>query len=182
MAIGQAEAFQMLMNEEIDALFYVDGVPTKLFADTSIDGSKFHLLDILEPELLATYSAVEIPGGTYPFQPDPVNSVAVKAVLMTYDYKPEKNDYHKSSCEAVSNLSSLILTNLERLRATGHPKWKEVDLKAVPPGWQVGECVKTGMAADYKASCSPAETAGVANNNNNVDQEYLNLLKQRFRQ
>ncbi|MEZ5800866.1 MAG: hypothetical protein R3D29_10890 [Nitratireductor sp.] len=38
--------------------------------------------------------------------------VAVKAVLMTYDYDVKKNAYHRESCKAVSDFSSLILTNL----------------------------------------------------------------------
>ena len=46
------------------------------------------------------------------------------------------------------------------------------------PGWQVGVCVKAGMALDYKPSCKPnAGTTGGAGDEN---EEYLNLLKQRL--
>ena len=176
--IGPSDAFPKLMNGEIDALFYVSGVPTDLFSDTAIDGSRFHLLDIMEPELLATYTAAEIPGGAYPFQPDPVNSIAVKAVLMTYDYAPGKNDYHRQSCKTVSDTSNLILKNLERLRSSGHPKWKEVDLAQVPPGWKVGNCVKAGMLPDYKLACTPTKTSAAVERD--TDREYLKLLKQQF--
>ncbi len=151
--IGPADALPMLLNGEIDAVFNVSGVPTKLFSDPTIDGSKFHLLDILEPELLATYTATKIPGGTYPFQPEQANVVAVRAVLMTYDYKPGGNKYNRQSCKAVSDLSSIILTNLESLKKFGHQKWKDVDLSQLPPYWKVGDCVKAGMAVNYKLSC-----------------------------
>lgn len=179
LAVGAAEALPMLLNGEIDAIFYVAGAPTKLFSDVAIDGAKFHLLDILEPELLATYTPAEIAGGTYPFQPEPVSVVAVKAVLMTYDYKPNKNPYHKESCKTVSDFSSIVLTNLERLRKTGHPKWRDVDLSELPPGWQVGECVKAGMATTYKLSCTQVSNT-LAAPAGTVDEEYLNLLKQRL--
>ncbi len=175
-AIGAAEALPMLMNGEIDAFFYVAGAPTRLFSEAAIDGSKFHLLNILEPALLATYTASKIAAGTYPFQPDPVDVVAVKAVLMTYDYKAKKNPYHRKSCKVVSDFSSLILSNLDRLKKNGHPKWQSVDLTQLPPGWKVGECVKVGMAADYKPACTAATSAVVAK-----DEEYLKLLKQRLK-
>ncbi len=175
-AIGAAEALPMLLNGEIDAMFYVAGAPTKLFSDAAIDGEKFRLVNIEEPELLATYTPTKIAGGTYPFQRDPVNVVAVKAVLMTYDYKAAKNSYHRQSCKAVSDFSSIILSNLDRLKRTGHPKWKDVNLSELPPGWKVGSCVKEGMAANYKPTCSATAKAPRAAS----DDEYLKLLKQRL--
>ena len=176
--VGASDALEMLLDGQIDALFYVAGAPTKLFSNIDIDGSRYHLVDIMEPELQATYTTAEIPGGTYPFQPDPVNVVAVKAVLMTYDYKPQKNAYHRESCKAVSDVSSLILTNFERLKASGHPKWRNVDFSQLPPGWRVGECVKVGMQPRYKLTCTPS--AGTLRQSAETDEEYLNLLKSRL--
>jgi TRAP transporter TAXI family solute receptor len=179
--IGSADALPQLLAGEIDALFYVAGAPTKLFEDPQIDGANFHLLDINEAPLRATYTPSEIPAGTYPFQPDPVDAVAVKAVLMTFNYDPKKSDYHAQSCKAASDIAALLLTNLDNLRQNGHPKWKNVDLTAIPPGWQVSDCVKAGMRESYKLECKtpiqPATTASVPG-----DQEYLDLLKERLKQ
>ncbi len=175
-SIGASEAMPKLLRGEIDAIFYVAGAPTKLFAESAIDGGKFQLVNIEEPELLATYTSAQIPAGTYPFQPDPVNVVAVKAVLMTYDYKASKNNYHKQSCKAVSDFSSIVLSNLDRLKRIGHPKWKNVDLTELPPGWKVGTCVKVGMAANYKPACTITAKAPSAAG----DDEYLRLLKKRL--
>ncbi len=178
--IGASDALEMLLDGKIDALFYVAGAPTKLFSNIDIDGSKYHLVDILEPELLATYTAAQIPGGTYPFQPDPASVVAVKAVLMTYDYDPNKNVYHQQSCKAVSDISSVILTNIDRLKESGHPKWRDVDFTRLPPGWRVGDCVKAGMASTYKLTCTPGPS--LANSTvEAADEEYLNLLKLRLK-
>ena len=174
------DALVKLQNGEIDALIYIAGVPTKLFADPNIDGSRFHLLPINEPLLQASYVSANIAAGTYPFQTEEVNVIAVKAVMMTYEYRIQKNRYQKESCKAVSDLSYLMLANLDQLKSEGHPKWKSVDLTAVPPGWQVGNCVKTGMALDYKLQCQ-APLAKVASKKTTTDEEYLNLLKLRLK-
>jgi hypothetical protein len=181
LAISSADALPKLLAGEIDAMFYVAGAPAALFADPAIDGARFHLLDIKDAPLLATYAPSEIEGGAYPFQTDPVSTVAVKAVLMTYDYQADKSDYHRDNCRAASDLAALMLANLERLRQSGHPKWKEIDLAAVPAGWQVSQCVKAGMARDYKPLCSPRiERTAEASPKTGADAEYLLLLKQRL--
>ncbi|MDO9415447.1 TAXI family TRAP transporter solute-binding subunit [Pararhizobium sp.] len=173
-------ALPKLLSGEIDALFYIAGAPTALFQSKDIDGKKVHLLPITEAPLLATYTPSKIEAGTYSFMDKPVDLIAVKAVMMTYDYDVKKNAYHRDSCKAVSDFSSLILNNMDKLTETGHPKWKDVDLTALPPGWQVGVCVKAGMAASYKPSCKASvEVTPAADNDGN--EEYLNLLKDRLK-
>ena len=184
LAISSADALPKLMSGDIDAMFYVAGAPASLFSDVRIDGSQFHLVDLSEPQLRAAYLAAEIPSGTYPFQPEPVSTIAVKAVLMTFDFTPEKSEYHAESCKAAADLSHLLLENLDRLRATGHPKWKDVDLTALPPGWKVSDCVKRGMAKDYAFTCGPRakpkQDVAAIPESASTDPEYLRLLKQRL--
>jgi len=171
-------ALPKLLSGDIDAFFYVAGAPAALFKNNPIDGTKFHLVPITEAPLLATYTQSRIDGGTYAFQKEPVDLIAVKAVMMTYDYDIKRNAYQRESCKAVSEFSNLILNNLDKLQETGHPKWKDVDLTALPPGWQVGVCVKAGMALDYKPACKAPEAASQQPDGN---EEYLNLLKQRLK-
>lgn len=178
-AINPDAALPQLKTGEIDAFFYVAGAPAPLFANADIDAEKFHLLPITDAPLLATYNASTIPAGTYPFEKDPVDLVAVKAVLMTFDYDTKRNAYHRQSCTSVADFSSLILNGMDKLQESGHPKWKTVDLTALPPGWQVGSCVKLGMAVDYQPKCTaPVPAAPAATDSN---EEYLNLLKQRLK-
>lgn len=179
LTINPDEALPKLLSGEIDAFFYVAGAPAALFANAQIDGTKFHLLPIKDAPLLATYTAATVPAATYSFQQEPVDLVAVKAVLMTYDYDPKKNAYHRESCRSVSDFSSLILNGMTALEAKGHPKWKSVDLTALPPGWQVGTCVKAGMALDYKPACTAL--AAQPTPAPDANEEYLNLLKQRLK-
>lgn len=157
--INATESMTQLLAGDIDAMFYVAGAPTKLFQSDQIDASKFHLLPIDDPTLSSVYVQTSIPGGTYPFQADPIDVVAVKAVLMTYDYNAGKNEYHRLSCKSVSDMSNLILTNFRQLQEVGHPKWKSVDLNDIPPGWDIGDCVNAGLADTYKMQCRGQVTA-----------------------
>jgi TRAP transporter TAXI family solute receptor len=174
--LGTTESLEKFLAGEIDALFYVAGAPASLFADPRIDPARHHLVPLDDAALKATYIATEIPAGAYAFQQAAVPTVAVKAVLMTFEYDPARNAYHRQSCNAVSDVANLMLTNLDRLKGEGHPKWKSVELTDLPPGWQVGACVKRGMALDYKVECRKAEPAAAQGG----DDEYLKLLKQRL--
>lgn len=160
--VNPGDALPMLLAGEIDALFYVAGAPAQAFQSADIDPEQFHLLPIEDETLRAVYVPSQIPGGTYPFQPEPVDLIAVKAVLMTYEYDPRLNGYHRASCKAVSDLAHLIINRFQHLKETGHPKWKEVDLNDLPPGWNVSECVNAGLEPTYEMPCGVGEPAAEA--------------------
>ena len=156
--IGPNESMEQLLAGQIDGFFYVAGAPTKLFLDPQIDAERFHLVPFDDPLLQSVYVPTEIPSGTYPFQADATPVVAVKAVLMTYEYEPRRNAYHQASCKAVSDVSHLIFTRFSELQQSGHPKWKQVDLSDIPPGWDIAQCANAGITANYSMSC-PARAA-----------------------
>ncbi len=155
LTIGPDDSMARLKSGDIDAFFYVAGAPTRLFAEADVDPAAFHLLPIVDPVLQAVYTPAQIPEGTYSFVSEPIDVVAVKAVLMTYEYEPRRNAYHRLSCDAVADVSNLILTQFSALQQNGHPKWKQVDLNDIPPGWEIGGCVNQGLAADYVLNCVP---------------------------
>lgn len=157
--INADEALERLLAGNLDAFFYVAGAPTAIFNDPAIDGERFHLVPIADPVLQAVYLPATIPANTYPFQTEPVDAIAVKAVLMTYEYDPGRNAYHRESCNAVTQISHLILTRFGELQQSGHPKWQQVDLNDIPPGWEVANCVNRGLRADYSLSCGPEDSA-----------------------
>ena len=162
--ISPADALPALKAGDIDAFFYVAGAPTALFAEGGIDAERFHLVPITDETLKSVYDAATIPANTYPFQPEAVNGIAVKALLMTFEYDPRGNSYQQQSCKAVSDLSNLMLTRLPQLQESGHPKWKNVDLQDIPPGWDIGNCVNAGIQPDYQLQCAAplASTAPAA--------------------
>ena len=155
LTIGPDEAMERLRAGDIDAFFFVSGAPTPIFEDDTIDPERFHLLPITDDVLRSVYTPARIEAGTYPFQQEAVDVVAVKAILMTYEYVPSRNAYHRESCRTVSDVSHLILTRIDTLRETGHPKWRKVDLQDVPPGWDVSRCVLDGIDPGYRSSCTP---------------------------
>ncbi|MDO5613285.1 MAG: TAXI family TRAP transporter solute-binding subunit [Paracoccus sp. (in: a-proteobacteria)] len=160
--ISPADALPELKAGNIDAFFYVAGAPAAIYTEGQIDGAQFHLLPIADPTLSAVYTPATIPAGTYDFQSQAVELLAVKAVLMTYEYNPRQNAYHRAACNGVSDLSSLILTRLDDLRENGHPKWKDVDLSDIPPGWDIASCVNRGISPDYQANCTAPATPAAA--------------------
>ncbi|AVO37461.1 TAXI family TRAP transporter solute-binding subunit [Pukyongiella litopenaei] len=153
------ESMAQLLGGELDAFFYVAGAPTRIFQNEAIDPARFHLVPISDPVLNTVYTPTSIPAGTYPFQSGPIEAVAVKAVLMTYEYDRNRNAYHRASCQAVSDVSHLILTRFPELRENGHPKWQQVDLGDIPPGWDIGACVNIGLAPAYNMQCGAPTTA-----------------------
>jgi uncharacterized protein len=163
LTINADDSLQALLNDEIDAFFYVAGAPTKLFQSPDIDAERFHLVPISDPTLQAVYVPATIQADAYPFQSAPVDVIAVKAVLMTYEYDPRRNAYHRESCKAVSDIAHLISSRFGELKADGHPKWNQVDLTALPPGWNIGACVNAGLSSDYNLTCEgdqPVATSG----------------------
>lgn len=153
LTIDAEASLEALLAGQIDAFFYIAGAPTAIFQSPRIDAEQYHLLPIEDPTLRAVYVPTQIEAGTYPFQQGPVDVVAVKAVLMTYGYDPRRNAYHRASCKAVADISHLVLTRFNELQQTGHPKWQEVDLGDLPPGWSVGDCVNAGLSETYQLAC-----------------------------
>lgn len=158
-AIGPNESLQALLAGDIDAFFYVAGAPTQLFLSEDIDPEAFHLVPIEDPTLRSVYTPARIAAGVYPFQTDAVDLIAVKAVLMTFEYDPGRNAYHAESCRAVSDLAHLVMTRFDELRASGHEKWQQVDLNDLPPGWDVGQCINAGLDPNYDMACEGSAVA-----------------------
>ncbi|VAW21107.1 hypothetical protein MNBD_ALPHA11-2070 [hydrothermal vent metagenome] len=151
-----ADSLEQLRAGSIDAFVYVAGSPTKLLSDTSA-GDDLRLVTI--PGAIAGdyYVPTTVKAGTYPWMAEDVMTASVRAVLMTYEFDPNRNTYFKESCDAVTEFSYLIKENIELLRRDGHPKWNEVDLDAVPSGWEQASCVKAAFDPQYQ----PPERGGV---------------------
>jgi len=134
-AIGTDEGLAQLKQRKIDAMFYVAGQPVKLFSEGVTAQDKLALIPITNKSILDFYLDVKIPAKTYSWQEQVINTVAVKAVLVSYDFRG-------INCENVGKFAKILQDNLEWLRANGHPKWKSVDLNAPVKGWEQYACVK----------------------------------------
>ena len=129
----------MLKDGDVDAMFYVAGFPVTLFKESVSLADDLKLLEINDKSITEFYVPSKIPASAYPWLKDDVNLVAVKAVIMTFDYKGD-------NCRNVFLVAEGIKDNLSKLRRTGHPKWKEVDLNYKLSGWKKYGCLENGTA------------------------------------
>jgi TRAP transporter TAXI family solute receptor len=130
--LSNEEALQWLEQGKVDALFSVSGFPIKLFEN--IDPERFHLVPLKEESVGGYYIRSHIPAGVYAWQSAPIETIAVKAVLMTAGFN---NTY----CQAIDQLMLLIRNNIHYLKREGHPKWKEVTLDYALNNWDRYGCL-----------------------------------------
>ncbi|MFV0293971.1 MAG: TAXI family TRAP transporter solute-binding subunit [Paracoccus sp. (in: a-proteobacteria)] len=139
-----AESLEAFLKDEIDAFFYVGGAPLKLLEDERLTPENARLLPLDDERLLAYYVTSTIPADTYGFLNSDYSGVAVKSVLMTYEFAGSQTKYYRDSCDIVANVTGSVLESIDDLRVNGHPKWQSVDLGDIPPGWEKSECVVRG--------------------------------------
>ena len=133
--IGTDEALSQLKAGRIDAMFYVAGYPVKLFQENVSERDGLSVIPILNKDLTEFYPRAKIPAKTYPWQIAPVNTIAVKCALVTFNFRGV-------NCGYVGRFASLLSDNLEWLKKNGHPKWNLVDLNYPLKGWQQYDCVQ----------------------------------------
>ncbi|MEM6405277.1 MAG: TAXI family TRAP transporter solute-binding subunit [Pseudomonadota bacterium] len=134
--VGGEAALEALKANRIDAMFYVAGSPVKLFRDRVHSADELNLIEIDDKAVKELYSESRISRGTYAWQKQDLNTVSVKAMLITYDYQ-------HANCKRVADIAELIYKNKPLLENYGHTKWKDVDLNAsLPKKWQRYSCVR----------------------------------------
>ncbi|WP_320041404.1 TAXI family TRAP transporter solute-binding subunit [uncultured Desulfobacter sp.] len=148
LAVGTNEALAMLKADIIDAMFYVAGFPVSLFLEHVSAGDGLHIVPIENKQITEFYPTVQIPAGTYPWQIQAVSTVAVKAVLVSFDFR-------QYNCEYVGEFANIVYENLDWLQQNGHPKWKSVDLDYPLKGWEQYDCVKKYRSGGNVGEPSP---------------------------
>jgi TRAP-type uncharacterized transport system substrate-binding protein len=151
LTIGTDEALARLKANQIDAMFYVAGFPVKLFSEGVAEADGLALIPITNKKAAEFYQQTKIPAGTYPWQTTEVNTVAVKAVLVSYDFR-------NLDCESVGQFAQILYENIGWLRENGHPKWKSVDLDFPLKGWDQYDCVRKYLVK-HKGAPAPAAAA-----------------------
>ena len=136
--IDTDEALAELKAGRIDAMFYVAGYPVKLLSEGVTEADRLALIPITNKSITEFYTRAEIPAGTYPWQPQVLSTVAVKAVMISFDFR-------RKDCDVIGQFAQSISTNLAWLVKNGHPKWKSVDLDAPLKGWEQYDCVAKYM-------------------------------------
>jgi TRAP transporter TAXI family solute receptor len=132
--IDTDQALAELKAGRIDAMFYVAGYPVKLFTEGVTPADNLALVPITNKSITEFYPRAEIPAGTYAWQPTAVPTAAVKAVLISFDFR-------RKDCEAIGQFAQTVSNGLPWLVRNGHPKWKAVDVDAPLKGWEQYDCV-----------------------------------------
>jgi uncharacterized protein len=151
--IDTGEALAELKAGRIDAMFYVAGYPVKLLKDDITDRDQLALIPITNKSILEFYPQAEIPANVYPWQPTPIVTAAVKAVLISFDYR-------RRDCDNVGRFAQVVSRRLETLRATGHAKWKVVDLNYPLRGWEQYDCVRKALGKTAPTAAAARTPAG----------------------
>lgn len=147
--VGTDEALSRLKAGQADAMFYVAGFPVKLFSEGVASTDGLALIPVRNPKATEFYLQTKIPAGTYPWQSVDVSTVAVKAVLVSFDFR-------NLDCESVGRFAQLLYENIGWLRENGHSKWASVDLGAPLKGWEQYDCVRKYLAKKGSSSAAPA--------------------------
>jgi TRAP transporter TAXI family solute receptor len=133
-SFDQALALEKLKSGEIDAMVYVAGKPAEVFRNLDPSGG-VHLVPVpATAELLEIYLPSSFGDADYPaLVPDgqEVQTLAVGAVMAVYNWDQDNERYRK-----VERFVNAFFENFDEfLKAPRHPKWGEVNLAAIVPGW-----------------------------------------------
>lgn len=130
-------ALKMLENGKIDVMVIVAGQPTSFLEN--IDNDKFKLLKKHPYTQNSNYYTTKIDSNSYKFLKEDIETLAVKAYLVTYD------DSSKSFENEIRFFAKNFRKSMPTLKKYGHEKWKKVseDLTQVlPAGWKYYEPFK----------------------------------------
>ena len=150
--IDTGEALAELKAGRIDAMFYVAGFPVKLLKEDVTEKDGLELIPITNKSITEFYPRAEIPANVYEWQRTPVNSVAVKAVLVSFDFR-------RKDCDNVGRFAQTMSKQMSWLLQNGHPKWKAVDLNYPLKGWEQYDCVRKYVGTAAAANENPVFNA-----------------------
>jgi TRAP transporter TAXI family solute receptor len=150
--IDTDEALAELKAGRIDAMFYVAGYPVKLFTEQVSAADRLQLVPITNKSITEFYPVAEVPANTYAWQSSALPTVAVKAVLVSFDFR-------RRDCDLVGWMAQTVADNLDWLRANGHPKWKSVDLEYPLKGWEQYDCVRKYLRKPIPAQAGRERSA-----------------------
>ncbi len=148
--IDTGDALAELKAGRIDAMFYVAGYPVKLLKDDVTEKDGLELIPITNKSITEFYPRAEIPANVYEWQKTPVNSVAVKAVLVSFDFR-------RRDCDNVGRFAQTMSRQMNWLLQNGHPKWKVVDLNYPLKGWEQYDCVRKYLGTAQAGTAAPTK-------------------------
>jgi len=148
MYLKPPEAVVAVLKGDADAMVYVVGKPASLFTNLEEVKSsypqlfeKVNFVPLDDPKIVKHgYVSAEITSDDYPWFNDKIQTVAVKALLVCFDFSSRRDNYYRMRCDQLYKLDEAIRNNINELKQTGHPKWKEVNLDEKIESWEWDAC------------------------------------------
>jgi TRAP transporter TAXI family solute receptor len=177
-----AEAVAAVLQNKADALIFVGGKPVKLFQNlqdlTKQPDSGYaamlqqvHFLPLQDPKLENEYASAQLTPADYGFLAAPVPTIAVRAMLVGYDFSEGTGARQKARCTMVGKIGQALKEQLPKLQQSGHEKWKEVNFSQTNIGlWERDRCVDLHQKA--AAPTAPAVDP--------LEKHLLETIKQRW--
>jgi uncharacterized protein len=143
------EGASAVLGGEADAMVYVAGKPVKLFRTfQELQNNPqyaslvqaVHFVPLNHQSMLQEYVASTIGPDDYEWLSEAIPTVAVKAVLVSFDFSSRSNPYYQKRCEQLAKFGRVVRENFAELQQAGHPKWKEVDLDQDLGIWKRDTC------------------------------------------
>lgn len=147
--LSPAAGATAVLTGKADAMFYVAGKPVKLFTNIEqlVDKPKYqqliqnvHMVPLDDPKMLQEYQSASLGPTDYSWLQTEIPTIAVKALLIGFDFSSRKNAYYVKRCDELKRLGTEVRSNLDQLRNNGHPKWGEVNLDEDIGLWKRDKC------------------------------------------
>lgn len=159
--LAPAAGVTAVLTDKADAMFYVAGKPVKLFSTIGQVKSNpkyqelannVHMVPLNDPKMLQEYQAASLGSADYNWVEEEISTIAVKAVLVGFDFSRKNTPYYKRRCAELGVLGSAIRSNLDKLRSNGHPKWNEVNLDEDIGLWERDQCASRTVVQEVQSS------------------------------
>lgn len=153
--ISPEEGIVAVLKGDLDAVIFVGGKPVKIFKNmeglTSPENQKFalllqavHFLPLNNAKFYEEYEPTEITPQDYDFVKSIVPTIAVQALLVSYEpfaaQGKQQEKFREYRCDTLQTFASRLRGVLPELKRYGHPKWQEVNLSGDSLGWQKEAC------------------------------------------
>lgn len=146
-----SEAVRAVVQGDLDAMVYVAGKPVKVFEDLSKAFSLNRLknvhfvnltFDDFKNAQTLPYFSADINNADYSWLTGTTETLAVKALLVNYDFSRSKNSYFDKRCAQFSIVGNVLRDKINELQtgANWHKKWQQVQLDEPVPGWERDAC------------------------------------------
>ncbi len=163
--IDPAAGATAVLTGKADAMFYVAGKPVKLFSNIEQlkNNPKYeelvkqvHMVPLNDEKMLGEYASAELTPSDYNWMNETVPTIAVKAVLVSFDFSYKDSPYYKTRCGQLKRLGNAIYSSINELRDSGHPKWNEVNLDEEIGLWKRDKCSAVSVTARNSSSQTTA--------------------------